>query len=45
MQSETKVAHLHKLEEIRQDLATAISYSGGKIVNDLKFVDYCVYSA
>jgi GMP reductase len=38
------MTYSQKLEEIRQDLASAISYSGGKSLNDLKFVDYCVYS-
>lgn len=41
---QNSMTYLHKLEEIRQDLTSAISYSGGKSLNDLKFVDYCVYS-
>jgi len=37
---QNSMTYLHKLEEIRQDLASAISYSGGNTLNNLKFVDY-----
>lgn len=42
---QNSLTYLDKLEEIRQDLASAISYSGGSSLEDLKTVNYCVYSS
>lgn len=39
---QNSMTYLEKLEEIRQDLSSAISYSGGTTIKDLKHVDYYV---
>lgn len=39
---QNSMTYLEKLEEIRQDLSSAISYSGGTTLNDLKQITYYV---
>lgn len=39
---ENSITYLDKLEEIRQDLSSAISYSGGDTLSSLKDVEYYV---
>ena len=38
------MTYSQKLEEIRQDLASAISYSGGTCLDDLRHVEHCILS-
>lgn len=38
------MTYSQKLEEIRQDLASAISYSGGTSLDDLRHVEHCTLS-
>ena len=38
------MTYSQKLEEIRQDLASAISYSGGTSLDDLRHMEHCILS-